>query len=146
MTSRFPSITSLLIIMILGLTVGAGIVYMSNLYTAANLKSYDQRVGANKRIVKVEYINLEQNLIFAETVDRDIQGIRKLVFSIDADTQLAKQDPILKNDIVVSFTPSAKIQLSDLQVGSELFVHITVLNDGRLYATSIVLGSPFARP
>jgi len=143
---KYFTILSLIIITILGIIVGAESIYIARMYDAAVKSSVSDRIGSIKRILKIETIDLERKLIGAVVVDRELFNSRNVLLSIDSATAIQRQDPIFENGIVTSFSPIKTISLNDLSIDSEVFAWITILDDGRLYARTLIVGSPFARP
>jgi len=147
MISKYLPLSSIIIIVSLGCIVGAGTVYTTQLYSLLNQQAvHDQIRHHHKRILKIEYVNQESNLIGATTVDLDILGVRNIMFSVDTNTLVQRRNPIIENGVVTAFSAKEDISVSDLEVGSEIFAWLVVLEDGRFYANALITGTPFVRP
>lgn len=108
----------------------------------------DVHIGGYKRMFVLENIDTERNVIGARVLSNDpIVGQRRIVFQINEDTLIERQDPIFNDSgAIVRFENTAALSLSDLEVGMEVFARVFVENNGSITATAIVTGSPFVRP
>lgn len=137
----------LAIIFSMGTISGVSIFFMSKFYTKT-LEQNEVQLSNDisyTRIMRIDEIDNSTKLIRATLLDRKVGTQRNVVFSVTEETTIERQDPILKNDVIVGASSIIPLSLENLSVGDEILVRLGAQADGALYARHIIHGTPFPR-
>ncbi len=139
-TVLYSSVT----VFVLAFLLGSVSIYTLTLYNQVTdikeQQTAQNNIGYYKRFVRIENIDVENNVIGAVSIDRDVYQVNRLLFSVTETTLIERQEPILDNDVIIGFTPVTKLSISDLAINDEAIVRVSVSAEGKLIANNILLG------
>ncbi len=139
-TILYSSVT----VFVLAFLLGSVSIYTLTLYNQVTdikkQQTAQNNIGYYKRFIRIENIDVENNVIGAVSIDRDVYQVNRMLFSVTETTRIERQEPILDNDVIVGFTPVTKLSISDLAINDKAIVRVSVSAEGKLIASNILLG------